>query len=114
MATFIPPIAPSPGTSEKTAAKLRTAEFGDGYTAASPDGLNHLRKELMLRWEKLLPDDAKYITDFLTARGGYQPFFYTPSDSSVAYGWTCVEWTDNRVENGFREISATFVQSFVT
>jgi phage-related protein len=114
MASFLPPIPPSPGTSDKTTAKLREVEYGDGYTQSSPDGLNHLRKELSLTWEKLLPEQAKYITDFLAARGGYEPFQYAPSNSPVTYNWTCKEWTDDRIEQGFRRISAVFIQSYVS
>jgi phage-related protein len=110
--TFTPPRAPSPGTLRKPKLSLLRAEFGDGYTQTSRAGLNHIRRTLSLTWEYLTPTQAKAITDFLEARGGDQPFYYTPSDESAAVKWTCADWSDRAGKVGYRTISAEFEQSF--
>lgn len=110
--TFTPPVAPSPGTGRTQQIKLLKAEFGDGYTQTALDGLNPIRRSLDLTWETLTPTQAKTITDFLNARGGTDPFWYTPSDETAPVKWTCEQWSDKNKKGGFRTITATFVQSF--
>jgi phage-related protein len=110
--TFIPPLPPSEGTSVTQKLKLLKAEFGDGYTQITRDGINHIRKSIRLTWDLLHPDDAAIITDFLTFHGGDTPFFYTPSDELTPIKWTCSDWSDTRGQGGYRAISATFEQSF--
>src|SRR5690606_29261995 len=41
--TFDPPFAPSPGAQNKPEIKILQAEFGDGYSQPTPNGLNHIR-----------------------------------------------------------------------
>lgn len=112
LATFTPPIPPSPGT--KTSRKLRilTVEFGDGYTQETRDGLNHIRKSITLEWKVLLPADLATIDTFFTTQGGDTPFYYTPSDESTPIKWTCKDWSDTRDKAGMRGIRATLEQSF--
>jgi phage-related protein len=110
--TFTPPRLPSPGTSLKKKPKLNKAEFGDGYTQVSRAGLNHLRREIQLSWEKLTPSEANTIENFLTLRGGDQPFYYTPSNEATPVKWTCEDWSTKVEKTGFHMVSATFVQSF--
>jgi phage-related protein len=112
ISTFVPPIPPSPGTANKPEIKLLEAQFGDGYTQVTRDGLNHIRKILTLSWDGLVPAHAKIITDFLEARGGDESFLYTPSDEAVPIQWTCKEWDDKRTQGGLRVITATFRQNF--
>lgn len=110
--TFTPPIAPSPGTTVKPTFKLLKAEFGDGYTQTTRHGLNHRRRSISLTWETLTPAQAATIIDFLNARGGDEPFWYTPSDELVPILWTCEEFEDKRKQGGLRTVSAVFVESF--
>lgn len=110
--TFRPPVAPSPGTTNKPEFKTLEADFGDGYSQAGPDGINNVRDILSLSWETLLPSEAKLITDFLRARKGAEPFWYTRSNDTVAKKWTCKEISDKAGEGGLRTVTATFRQSF--
>lgn len=110
--TFIPPIQPSPGTSQKPKLKIRKTEFGDGYTQYSPDGLNHMRKIIDLEWPVLSQTEAQAIIGFLETQGGYLPFHYTIPGEATPTKWTCDTWEDIRIDGGFRKISATFEQSF--
>lgn len=110
--TFTPLRAPAPGTTNKPTLKLKTAEFGDGYTQTTRDGLNHIRRSLSVKWETLIPAEADVILNFFIAHGGDTPFWYTPSDETTPVKWTCKEWDDTREKAGFRTITATFTQDF--
>lgn len=110
--TFYPPLPPAPGTSMTPAIKLLVAEFGDSYEQTTPDGINHIRDKISLRWEDVHPADAIEIETFLRAKQGYLPFYYTPSDDLSPILWTCKVWSYSRNRSGFRTLSAEFVQSF--
>jgi phage-related protein len=109
--TFDPVIPPSSGTGNKPEMKLLAAEFGDGYTQVAPDGMNHIRRTLTLKWDLLTPDQMFEITRFFTDHGGSVPFWYQPSNESKPVKWTCKDFDDTRANDGF-QVSATFVQSF--
>lgn len=111
--TFTPPVPPSPGTSDAIQIKKLEAEFGDGYSQAVPDGINHMRREISLDWELLTPTQSNQIIAFFRARGGCEPFYWTPSDETTALKWVCEEWSEKRGEGGMRSISAKFKQSFL-
>jgi phage-related protein len=110
--TFYPPVAPEPGTRNKSELKLLKAEFGDGYTQSARDGINHRRRVLSVSWAKLLPWQKDEIVSFLEERGGDQAFWYTPSNESDPVKWTCEEWDDARSDDGM-DVTATFRQSFI-
>lgn len=90
--TFAPEIAPSPGTTTRTQAKLHKAEFGDGYSQAVPAGLNHLRREITLKWDGLTEAQKTYIDEFMRDHGGYKTFYYQPTGYAAPVKWTCEEW----------------------
>lgn len=110
LTTFTPPVAPSPGSSITPELALNRVSFGDGYTQASPRGLNHLRRVLQIKWEALSPDQAKAIETFLVARGGYQAFLYTHPSDGVQRKWTCDTW--NVSFGGPCKATATFKEDF--
>jgi phage-related protein len=111
--TFNPPVPPSPGTSDQPRIRKLEAEFGDGYSQAVPDGLNHIKREISLDWDLLTPTQSNDIIAFFRARGGCEPFFWTPSDETTALKWICEEWSEKRIEGGMRAVTAKFVQSFL-
>jgi phage-related protein len=109
--TFHPPIAPSPGTSAKPEIKVLRAEFGDGYSQATPDGLNHIRQNIELKWEILELDDRNEILAFLEGQAGTKPFHYAlPGDSSKL--WTCSEWSTQTLPAQLYSLTATLRQNF--
>lgn len=91
--TFSPSIAPSPGTSHKPQVNLLAAEFGDGYTQAAPNGLNHIRQVLSLRWDGLTETQMAELKTFFEDRGGYRPFYFQPRGFTSPLRWTCKEWS---------------------
>ena len=67
MATF-PSIDPSYNLSKKSAPKVRTAQFGSGYSQRSIFGINQNLKVLDLRWENISEADADTIEKCFTTR----------------------------------------------
>ncbi len=90
---FIPEVMPSPGTSTKPMVRLKKAEFGDGYTQAAPDGLNHIREVLTLSWAGLSKNQALALDNFFRRHGGYYPFFYAGVFYEIPLKWTCDDWS---------------------
>lgn len=107
--TFVPPYLPSPGTSTTPEIKLKKAEFGDGYTQTTRDGLNHLRRVVELTWAVLTVEQAAAMESFFVARGGDEPFYYALSDDTTRK-WTCE--TFSRVRDHPNSITATFRECF--
>ena len=112
LATFVPPMRPSPGTGNTPEISLRRANFGDGYTQASPAGLNHIRRVVSLRWDYLTLAEANQIEAFLVQQGGYKPFYYTLNGEATARKWTCDTWS--KTDGHPSKVSATFREDFTT
>lgn len=110
LATFTPPVAPSPGTSNSPEISLNKTPFGDGYTQSSPKGLNNVRRSFSLRWDVLTEAQAKTIEAFLVGQGGYKPFYYTHPIDGVIRKWTCETWTVTYGKPA--KVSATLVENF--
>lgn len=109
--TFVPSIMPSPGTGMKPEVKLNEATFGDGYTQASPDGINHIRRTLSLKWDILDDDQVAEIYSFFMGQQGYIPFWYKPVGEFAPIKWRCKEWTRDKPSNGWT-MTATLVEDF--
>ena len=90
--TFIPPVDPSVGTTERPVVSLYKAEFGDGYSQAAPRGINHIKRRLGLRWDVLDTADRLAINGFFHERGGCKPFLYRLPGETVPGAYTCAEW----------------------
>ena len=110
--TFTPPCNPSPGFTTTPEVKLLKADFGDGYSQVSPNGLNHVRAVVeSLSWDVLAADERDQIIDFLKACGGTEPFWFA-LPHGVTTKWTCEQWSDQAISGGFHRVTATFRQSF--
>jgi phage-related protein len=110
LTTFTPPIGPSPGTQSAVQLALNKAEFGDGYTQASPRGLNHIRHSVELSWAGVTPDQLATLRSFFEGRGGYQSFWYQPPGFTALRKWTCDTWASTSSTPS--TFSATLVESF--
>jgi phage-related protein len=111
LATFSPNPPPSPGTVRKPKLKILKADFGDGYTQPTPDGLNYVRRTLGLQWDLLSPAQADAFDAFFVANVAL-PFWYQPSDEGTAIKWTCEDWDFTTGQGGFRRGRAALVQDF--
>ncbi|MBB4184903.1 phage-related protein [Sinorhizobium terangae] len=110
--TFTPPVAPSPGTSHAPTVNLWEAEFGDGYSQPTPKGINHIRRNVSLKWDALTYDQMRAVVGFFEDRGGNRPFYFQPYGEQTPRKWTCKEWTHSAQLPW--QVTATFVQSFTT
>lgn len=108
---FKPPVGPSPGTSFKPQIKVLEAEFGDGFSQPTPDGLNNIRETVELRWDGLTEREMHAINNFLVARKGAEVFYFKPAGYRQAMKWTCKEWSRN-LGGGVWTMTAKLVQSF--
>lgn len=110
--TFSPSVSPSPGSNRRPETRILRADFGDGYSQSAPDGLNHRRKVLELRWDYLTKSDANYIDNFLEGRGGYKPFFFHHPHEPAAIKFICEDWNVTDLANNKCSVTATLKQSF--
>lgn len=93
IATFYPTVAPSPGTVLKPEISLHEVQFGDGYTLSAPNGINHIRHKLSLKWDGLTNLEHTSLRNFFIAQKGYIPFYYTHPSDGVLRKWTCKDWS---------------------
>lgn len=91
--TFSPIVAPSPGTRVAPKLSLLEAEFGDGYTQSAPNGLNHRKETMTLRWDGLTEAQFIALRDFFRERGGYKSFYYQPRGEAQPMKWRCKDWS---------------------
>ena len=92
--------------------RIREAQFGDGYSQRSADGLNSHRRTWNLKFTARRGVYADAIDDFLKARkGGVEWFWWTPLRSPPVKV-TCRTW--NKEEHSFNnvDITAEFVECF--
>lgn len=84
--TFTPPRTPSLDSKKTVTYRVKNAGFGDGYVQRSVDGINAAVVTWDLVWKTLSISDANTIEAFLTARAGFEAFYYTaPSDVQRKY-----------------------------
>ena len=105
--TFLPPMTPSVGSSQKPDVNLRRADFGDGYSQAAPAGLNHIREVASLRWDVLTRAEKDQLVAFLKERGGYQSFTYQLPTEATARRWTCDDWRVTALPASLFAVEAT-------
>jgi len=111
MATF-PDIDADYGASKRSQPRVRSIEFGSGYSQRVTFGINQDPKTWSLSWENRTATDANSIEDFLEARGGSEAFDWSPPDESSTYKWICKEWQKTMPYSNLFNITATFVQVF--
>jgi len=111
--TFDPIVKPSPGTNFQPQVKVLEAEFGDGYSQPTPDGINNIRETVDLSWNGLTEFEMKQIYGFFVARKGAEPFYYKPAGHDRTAKWTCKEWS-KQLTDGVWKMSAKLVQSFTS
>lgn len=102
---------PDQGVSTETSAKVRRAQFGDGYAQRAPDGLNSVREVWSVQFTLRTKAEINAIDDFLRAAKGSTAFdWVTPKGGSGRY--TCETWTPAYVHDGDCSLTATFQQEF--
>ncbi|AVO43904.1 phage tail protein [Phreatobacter cathodiphilus] len=110
LAYFQPVPAPSPGTENTPELKILDAEFGDGYSQPTPDGLNHMRDVFRLKWDVLTTAQADAIVTFFRTQKGTTPFWWRETTTGPWIKVTCKEWS--RTRGAPHTVTATLRQSF--
>ena len=110
--TFNPPVPPQPQTSTSQDVRLLEAEFGDGYTQVTRDGINHIKHKARLVWTSVHKLHSNEIISFFEERGGDQPFWYRLPDVPERMRWRCIKWDRTYAANDRRQITADLVQDF--
>lgn len=109
--TFNPPVRPSPGTAHAPQVNIYEAEFGDGYSQPTPNGINHIKRRVSLRWAGLNTNQMHEIIGFFERMGGTKPFYFDPFGMNGTGKWTCKEWNQT-TERGIWQVTAELVQSY--
>jgi phage-related protein len=107
MATFT--WTPDLGAGMDREPRIRSAQFGDGYTQRALDGLNADMRTRTLSFTVRSLAESQAIQAFLEARGGVESFDYThPGDTSRKY--VCKSWKATDTAYNVQDVSATFIQ----
>lgn len=93
-ATFIlhTGVNASPGSSEDFEPRVLSAEFGDGYTQRSLDGINALKTVFTFQAQVLNRTESKTILDFFRSKKGCIPFVWTRPGETLPQQWICRKW----------------------
>lgn len=101
-----------PQTASKTVTpRVLKAEFGDGYTQRTGDGINNSPREYALTFQAVAATIFA-IDAFLQAENGVTAFDWTPPDGTVGR-WICESWgVTYNPGMGSALLSATFKEVF--
>ncbi|RKI09706.1 hypothetical protein D7Y15_23305 [Corallococcus sp. AB030] len=78
------PFTPDYGAQADTVPRVRKAQFGEGYTQRSADGLNSVLRRWSLQFSNLSKVDADGLEAFLRARAGVESFEFVTPDTAWA------------------------------
>lgn len=107
------PASPGPSKADPdTTVRVNEAQFGDGYTQTTGDGLNAISDTYSVAWGLLTKAELDAFVDFLKAHGGTLAFLWTPPRDSAARQWKCKGWRTQNLNGGWFALSATFKESF--
>lgn len=109
MATFT--YVPDFGASQTKRPRVNAIRFSDGYEQRTAYGINTNPQEWNLTFTLRDDTEADAIDAFLTARGGVEPFDWTPP-GSMSRKFICREWTKTLDRNNLNTVSAKFEQVF--
>ena len=109
MAVFT--YTPSFTASEESKPRVRTVQYGDGYSQRLRYGLNTDPKSWRLTFSYRPDTERDEILAFLEARGGAESFDWTPPRGSAGK-YICQEWSMDMINCNNNTITATFVEVF--
>jgi len=97
---------------KKSEPRVRSIQYGDGYSQRLRYGLNTSPKIWDLKWTAKNNTDANAIEAFLEARAGAESFYWTPPAGTGAGRYICPNWNRELQYANINIINATFVQVF--
>ena len=110
--TFSPPVPPTIGLSRTTRPRVLVAQFGDGYSQRTANGLNSQPSEWSVSWSPISLTNAETIRAFLASRGGVEAFRWTPPGAGSPVVVICPQWAFSYRGGGLADMQATFVEVF--
>jgi phage-related protein len=102
---------PDFGAAEKIKPKVLAAQFGDGYSQRSPDGINNMPRVWSVQFTLLDATTIDAIHDFLVTQAGVTAFTWTPP-KGAAGKWICQDFDRNLATYGDVRGSYTFTEVF--
>lgn len=78
------PFTPDYGAQADSVPRVRKAQFGEGYTQRSGDGLNPVLRRWALQFSNLTKVRADALESFFRARAGVEPFEFVTPDTAWA------------------------------
>lgn len=112
--TFTPPagVNVSIGTAISVTPRIRRADFGDGYSQRSGDGLNTMPVKTSVEFATLTRAEAASILSFLESRKGYLPFMWKMPGETSARQWIATSWRKTYSDAINQDVSAEFEETF--
>jgi phage-related protein len=90
---FAPSTNPSnDGTQRATKRRVNAAQFGDGYSQRSGDGLNVSPRTISAQWSMLDQAEAENYEAFFDAHAA-TPFLWAPPGETLQRKWTAGDST---------------------
>lgn len=90
--------------------RVRSAQFGDGYSQEVADGINNKTQSWPLTFTGTKAE-MQAIIDFLDERAGWQAFYWTPPVGAQGY-YKCASYSPAPVGGPVYTVAATFEQRF--
>ena len=111
---FTPPgeVSVSPGSSVSFEPRVNRADFGDGYSQRSGDGLNGNPAAFEAVFTVLFESEVNAITGFFAAKKGYTPFLWTMPGESTPRQWIATKWRVTYTGKMTRDVIASFEENF--
>lgn len=109
--TFVPALNPSLPSTRGVKPRVTTAQFGDGYSQRSEDGLNAAPRTYQASWDALDSPGANDIETFFEAHVA-TPFLWTPPLETAQRKWTAATWSRGYVGGTTVTLSATLSEVF--
>lgn len=109
--TFVPPARFASGPTTDISPRVNAAQFGDGYSQRSGDGLNAETNSFTGQFPTLTLDQEASLLAFFTAHS-VTPFLWALPMDSLQRKWTATKWTRGIPFINRRSLSFTFTEVF--
>jgi len=109
MATFT--YTPSFTATQESQPRVRSIQYGDGYSQRIRYSLNANPKTWRLTFLNRTDTERNNILSFLDARSGVESFDWTPPQGNAGQ-FICSTWNMDMLSCNNNTITATFVQVF--
>lgn len=109
---FSPTHQPSPqGTRRAVKRRVNTAQFGDGYSQRSGDGLNTSPRTYTASWGAIAAAEAETYEAFFDAHKS-TPFLWTPPLESAERKWIAGDSDQGYLGGSTVSLTCTFTEVF--